>query len=187
MRLVEISMRCLHGKPFAGADSIVEISACANASHSTERRLPKRVIVFRYVMLFRDCLPEWNSHSKTGVNSVQVVSYRRLENHKREPNRTRHGRTVASRYHKHLPCHLLFFLDIFLSFTYPSGMKCFCGCLFLTQSQGLAFFVFWGLFVALLCAIEVFSLGTTFPEYLPSKNRFIIYSIECYLVKDFLI
>ena len=183
MRLVEISMRVFTWEAFRRC-----------RFNRGNQRMRKRVPLHRAASTeTSDCFSRLFTGMKFSLENrgelapVQMVSYRRLENHTREPNRTRHRRTVAPRYHKYLLCHLLFFLDIFESFTYPSGMKCFCGCLFLTQSQGLAFLVFWGLFVALLCAIEVFSLGTTFPEYLPSKNRFIIYSIECYLVKDFLI
>jgi len=120
----------------AGANSIVEISACANGFYSTKRVFTETSGCFS----LRSAVSRLFTGTKFSLKNrgelarVQVVSYQRLESHKREPDRTRHGRKVAPRYHKHVPCFLLFFLDTFQSFTYLSGTKRFCGCLFLNQS-----------------------------------------------------
>ena len=120
--------------PCAGAKSIVEISACANQTRSTP---PSGVFTETsgYFSLGSAVLRlftgmKFSLKDSGELAPVQVVSYQRLESHKREPDRTRHGRKVAPRYHKHVPCFLLFFLDTFQSFTYPWGTKRFCGCCF---------------------------------------------------------
>lgn len=113
------------------------------------QRMRKRVLLHRAGSFVTICCfdglftgMKFSLKNKGELAPVQVVSYQRLESHKREPDRTWHGRKVAPRYDKHVPCFLLFFLDTFQSFTYSSGTKRFCECCFWLK--------------AMLCAIEVF-------------------------------